>query len=217
MGLPEIMVFLDLGCGLGRDVFLLMNRLGPKGRHTGIDVTNDSIKWCQMNITPTDSRFNFRHVDAYSELYKPFGGKSTTNFSLPNEDGTGDGVGLASVFTHLLEDEGTHYMSDFRRILSPQGRVHASFFLHSEEALEAAKTLGETRWKAAFDIEVGPGVYVNEPQCPSSSFTYTNEAMQRMTPNARPVTRQQCVKGSWSGLHGDLAEEGQDAVILSLA
>ena len=95
MRLPEIMVFLDLGCGLGRDAFLLMNRLGPKGRHTGIDVTNDSIKWWQIKITPTDSRFNFRHVDAHNELYNPFGEKSTTNFSLPNEDGTVDGIGLA--------------------------------------------------------------------------------------------------------------------------
>ena len=108
-------------------------------------------------------------------------------------------------------------MADLRRILSPQGRVHVSFFLHSEEALEATKTLVETRWKAAFDIEVAPRVYVNDPQYPRGSFTYTNEAMQRMTRNARLVTRQQYIKGIWSGLHGDLAEEGLDAVIFSLA
>ena len=57
-----------------------------------------------------DSRFRFHHVDARNELYNPFGQGVTSDFRLPVEDGTVDRIGLASVFTHLLEDEVVHYM-----------------------------------------------------------------------------------------------------------
>jgi hypothetical protein len=39
--------------------------------------------------------------------------------------------------------------------------------------------------------------------------------MQRMMQTAGLTTHRDYVKGAWSGLHGDQAEEGQDAVILS--
>lgn len=214
MGLPPNMSFVDVGCGIGRDAFALMDRLGPSGRYLGVDVTRDSIEWCRRNITPRDPRFRFHHVDARNELYNPFGQGVTSDFRLPVRDGTVDRIGLASVFTHLLEDEVVHYMREFRRVLAPEGRVHASFFLHSPEALEAARTLGKTPWKANFDIELGPGVYANDPVYPRGAVAYTQEAMQRMMQAAGLTMDRGYVRGKWSGLHGDQAEEGQDAVIL---
>lgn len=215
MGLPRDMFFVDVGCGIGRDAFALMDRLGPDGRYLGVDVTRDSIEWCRRNITPRDPRFQFHHVDARNELYNRFGQGVTSDFRLPVEDGTVHRIGLASVFTHLLEDEVVHYMREFRRVLAPEGRVHASFFLHSPEALEAAATRGKTPWKATFGIELGPGVYANDPVYPRGAVAYTHEAMQRMMRTAGLTTHRDYVKGAWSGLHGDQAEEGQDAVILS--
>jgi SAM-dependent methyltransferase len=217
MGLPSDMFFLDMGCGIGRDAFALMDRLGPDGRYLGVDVTRDSIEWCRRAITPRDPRFRFWHVDAHNELYNPFGHGITSDFRLPIEDGTVDRIGLASVFTHLLEDEVVHYMREFRRVLAPDGKVHASFFLHSPEAIASAATSGKTPWKATFDIELGPGVYANDPVYPRGAVAYTHEAMQRMMLAAGLTTHRGYVRGSWSGLYGDQAEEGQDAVILSRA
>lgn len=215
MGLPPDMFFVDVGCGIGRDAFALMDRLGPAGRYLGVDVTHDSIQWCRQNITPRDTRFHFHHVDARNELYNPLGESLTTDFKLPVEDAIVDRIGLASVFTHLLEDEVVHYMREFRRVLKPGGLVHASFFLHSPEVIEAARTKATTPWDAAFDIELGPGVYANDPVYPRGAVAYTDEAMQRMLKASSLTMQRDYVKGDWSGLHGDQAEEGQDAVILS--
>ena len=214
MGLPSDMFFVDIGCGIGRDAFALMDLLDSNGRYLGVDVTRDSIEWCKRNITKNDERFQFHHFDAKNELYNPLGKGYTTDFRLPVKDESVDRIGLASVFTHLLEDEVIHYLKEFRRVLAPGGLVHASFFLYSPEALEAARTLGTTPWKATFEIELGSGVFVNDPVYPRGAVAYTHEAMQRMLKAAGLSMLRDYVKGSWSGLHGDQAEEGQDAVIL---
>ncbi len=217
MGLPPSMSFVDVGCGIGRDAFQLLDHLDANGRYVGIDVTRDSIAWCQRHITPRDARFTFHHFDAVNELYNPFGRHRTMDFRLPSPDASVDRIGLASVFTHLLEDEVLHYMKEFRRVLKPEGRVHASFFLYSREAIEAAHKLGTTAWKATFAIPLSDGVYANDPDYPRGAVAYTDATLRRLMREAGLATDQPYVKGSWSGLHGDAAEEGQDAVILKRA
>lgn len=217
IGLFPDMSFVDLGCGIGRDAFQLFEFLSPLGRYVGVDVTRDSIAWCQRNITPQHPNFSFHHVDAFNELYNPFGRQRTMDFRLPVADASVDRIALASVFTHLLEDEVVHHMSEFRRVLKPDGLVHASFFLHSAEALAAARDSGTTSWKATFEHAQGNGVSANDPVYPRGAVSYTHEAMQRMMKSAGLVSDRPYVKGSWSGLHGDAAEEGQDAVILRRA
>jgi len=217
MGLFPEMTFVDIGCGIGRDAFQLFDYLAQSGEYVGIDVTRDSILWCQRNITPRDPRFTFHHFDAFSELYNPFGKKTTSDFLLPLADGSVDRIGLASVFTHLLEDEVLHYMREFRRVLKPDGQVHASFFLYTKEAIEAARTSGTTPWKATFDISLSPGVYANDPIYPRGAVAYGDDKMRSLMREAGLTTNRPFIKGGWSGLHGDAAEEGQDAVILTRA
>lgn len=215
MGLFPGMTFVDVGCGIGRDAFQLMDFLDDQGRYVGIDVTRDSIAWCRRHVTARDARFSFHHFDAYNELYNPYGRRTTMDFRLPLPDGSADRIGLASVFTHLLEDEVLHYMREFRRVLKPDGRVHASFFLHAPEALAAAARGGSTPW--TFAIPLSDGVYANDPQYPRGAVAYTDAAMRRLMHEAGLTTDRPYVKGAWSGLHGDAAEEGQDAVILKRA
>jgi SAM-dependent methyltransferase len=217
MGLFPDMHFVDVGCGIGRDAFQLMDHLSPQGRYLGVDVTRDSIAWCRRHVTARDARFTFHHVDAHNELYNPFGRQKTTDFALPVDDGTVDRIGLASVFTHLLPDEVLHYLREFRRVLKPGGLVHASFFLHSPEAIEAARSQGTTAWKATFEVPVGDGAWANDPQYPRGAVAYTDAAMRALMAEAGLATDRPYVKGAWSGLHGDAAEEGQDAVILRRA
>lgn len=214
VGLFPGMTLVDLGCGIGRDAFQLLDFLDADGRYVGVDVTRDSILWCQRNITARDPRFRFHHFDAFNELYNPFGRRRTEDFRLPVADGSVDRITLASVFTHLLEEEVVHYMREFRRVLRADGLVYANFFLHSPEALAAARTSGTTSWTASFEHRLGEGVYGNDPTYPRGAVAYSDAAMRRMMARAGLVTDRPYVKGSWSGLYGERAEDGQDAVIL---
>ncbi len=217
IGLHADMCFVDIGCGIGRDAFQLIERLLPTGQYIGLDVTRDSIAWCQRHITPRHPNFSFHHIDAHNELYNPHGRLKTSDFRLPLADASVDRIGLESVFTHLLRDEVLHYMKEFARVLKPDGLVHASFFLYSREALLAAESLGSTAWKATFSLPHGDGVYSNDPAYPRGAVAYTDAAMREMMREAGLTTDRPYIKGAWSGLWGEQAEEGQDAVILRRA
>ena len=121
VGLAPGMRLIDLGSGIGRDAFQLFDLLGPDGEYIGIDVTRDSILWCQDNITARHPNFRFHHFDAENELYNPYGTKTSMDFALPVEAGSVDRIVLSSVFTHLMEVEILHYMREFRRALRPGG------------------------------------------------------------------------------------------------
>ena len=213
-GLTPGMTIVDIGCGIGRDAFHLLDYLDQDGSYIGIDVTRDSIVWCQKNITARDRRFTFHHADAFSELYNPHGAKSTKDIPLPAADQSVDRIVLASVFTHLLEDEVQHYLAEFKRVLKPSGLVYANFFLYSPEALASAAQNGNTAWTATFANHFGGGVYGNDPDYPRGAVAYSDEAMRRLIEGAGLHLHRPFLKGWWSGLHAE-PEDGQDAAIIA--
>jgi len=215
VGLESDMTILEVGCGIGRDALQLTDILSQDGRYVGIDVTRDSIVWCHKNISPQHENFEFHHFDAINELYNPFGSLTTMDYRLPVDDGSVDRIVLASVFTHLLEDEVLHYLQEFRRVLKPSGKVYASFFLYSDNALAAARESHNTPWKATFAHSYGGGVYGNDPDYPRGAVAFTDAAMRRLIDSAGLYMSRPYLKGAWSGLH-DEPDEGQDAVILGL-
>lgn len=217
-GLGPEMTMLEVGCGIGRDALQLIEFLDrDKGRYIGVDVTRDSIAWCQDNITAKYPNFEFHHFDAENELYNPHGHKTSMDFALPIDAGTVDRIFLASVFTHLFEAEVLHYMREFARVLKPDGQVYASFFLRTPEALEASKTKGTTQWAATFENKLSDGVFGNDPAYPRGAVAFTDQAMRRLINAAGLRLIRPYLKGSWSGVHGDDAEDGQDVAILGRA
>jgi SAM-dependent methyltransferase len=216
VGLEQGMTIVELGCGIGRDAFQLVDLLGKNGRYLGIDVTRDSIVWCQNNITPRHPNFTFHHFDAQNELYNPYGTGTSMDFRLPVEDASVARIILASVFTHLLESEVLHYMTEFRRVLKPSGLVYASFFLYSQDAIAAAQVKGNTPWRATFAHALGDGAYTNDPAHPRGAVAFTDTAMRRMTDAAGLRLVRPYLKGWWSGLHEE-PEDGQDVAILGRA
>jgi SAM-dependent methyltransferase len=216
VGLESHMTVVELGCGIGRDAFQLIDLLGESGRYIGIDVTRDSIIWCQNSITPRHPNFTFHHFDAENELYNPYGTKTSMEFRLPVADGSVDRIILASVFTHLLPAEVLHYMREFHRVLKPSGLVYASFFLYSQEAIAAAQIRGKTPWRATFAYPLGNGAYGNDPIYPRGSVAFTDAAMRRMIDASGLRLMRPYLKGWWSGLHAE-PEDGQDAAILGCA
>jgi ubiquinone/menaquinone biosynthesis C-methylase UbiE len=215
-GLEPDMTFLEVGCGIGRDAFQLIDVLGASGRYIGTDVTRDSIIWCQDNITPKHPNFLFHHFDAENDVYNPHGSRTSLDFALPTPDCSVDRIYLGSVFTHLFEAEVLHYMKEFARVLKRGGRVYATFFLHSHEALEAARSKGTTHWQAKFEIPLSDGVYANDPVYPRGGVAFTDRAMRRQIENSGLRLVRPYLKGSWSGLHAE-PDEGQDVAILARA
>jgi ubiquinone/menaquinone biosynthesis C-methylase UbiE len=213
-GLDPGMIVLEIGCGVGRDAFQLIDILNAEGGYIGLDITRDSILWAKRHITPKHPNFVFLHLDAFSELYNPFGRFPATHFILPVPTASIDRIVLTSVFTHMLDDEVLHYMREFRRILKPDGLVYANFFLISDEILKVAETSGHTPWAKNF-VHYGNGRYSADPLHPRGAVAYTDEAMRRMIDMSGLKLKRPYVKGWWSGLYSDAeAEDGQDAAIL---
>jgi SAM-dependent methyltransferase len=214
MELAEGCTVLEIGCGIGRDAFQLVSRQPPIGRYIGIDVTRDSIIWCQKNITTRHPNFVFHHFDAKHELYNPLGSKTSMDFRLPAEDGSVDRIFLGSVFTHLFEEEITHYMKEIRRVLRPDGLAYATFFLYSPEIIEAARRTKRSPNGLTFEYSYGDGCYISDASYPTGSVAFTDEAIQRMIKNASLKLARPYLPGWWSGFFEEAAD-GQEVAILT--
>jgi SAM-dependent methyltransferase len=120
---------LDLGCGMGRMARPLTRYLSAAGQYWGLDVGKPAIAWCQAHLTSAHPNFHFQHLDERSGLYNPEGRLLPKELRLPFPDGVFDFVFLTSVFTHLLPDAAERYLAEVDRVLKPDGRCLATFFL----------------------------------------------------------------------------------------
>lgn len=50
---------LDLGCGTGRDVYLLSKLVGPQGRVIGVDMTDEQLEVARRHVARQTARFGF--------------------------------------------------------------------------------------------------------------------------------------------------------------
>lgn len=215
MGLDRDMTFVEIGSGIGRDAFQLLDIIGPNGRYMGIDVQRESIVWCQQNITKRHPNFEFVHFNAYHELHNPLSTKTTMDFRIPLPDRSVDRVTAGSVLTHIFRDEVTHYMKEIARVLKPEGLAYLTFFLYTEEAVAASRRNNLTPYNLRFEHAYGPGCYINDPAYPTGAVAYTPEAMQAMIDESGLKLARPYLKGLWSGLYAD-GDDGQDVAVLRL-
>ena len=135
---------LDIGCGCGLMALQLEGYLDGNGSYTGVDIHGPSIKWCRYHIFRTHSIFSFDHI---------------RDGQLPYKAHSFDLILLKSVFTHLRPEEVEDYLSEIVRVLRPNGRCLASFFLLNDEqkalAAEAKNALqfnfGDDRWRYVYE------------------------------------------------------------------
>ena len=215
MGLDPTMTFVEIGSGIGRDAFQLLDIIGPQGRYLGIDVQRESIVWCQQNITRLHPNFEFVHFNAYHELHNPLSTKKTMDFQIPLPDRSVDRVAAGSVLTHIFEDEITYYMKEIARTLRPGGLAYLTFFLYTEEAVAASRRDNLTPYNLRFEHPYGPGCYINDLAYPTGAVAYTAEAMQRMIDGSGLKLARPYLKGLWSGLYPD-GDDGQDVAVLTI-
>jgi ubiquinone/menaquinone biosynthesis C-methylase UbiE len=134
---------LDLGSGIGRNARALTAYLDARGSYEGLDIVKKAVDWCQTHYSRFPN-FRFQWADIYSSEYNPTSRISDTEYVLPFTDGDFDLVFLASVFTHMMPDGVVHYISEISRVLKPNGRCVATFFLldpDTTKKVEAGKTV----------------------------------------------------------------------------
>jgi SAM-dependent methyltransferase len=204
---------LEIGCGIGRDAFVLSEILDAKGSYTGTDIIKKSIDWCQTNITPRYPNFLFIHHDVKDQLHNPSGTISTKEIFFPLADHSIQRIILQSVFTHMFEPDIVHYLLEFRRILTQDGLVLASFFIVNEEILEIARKSKLTPYDLTFQHDLGNGCFISNPDVPAGAVAYTPEAIQHFLDAAGLCLKQPIHRGFWSGAYAG-SDFGQDILIL---
>lgn len=127
---------LDVGFGIGRVAIPLTRFLDKNGKYDGLEIVQSGISWCESRITPRYPNFKFKHADIFNSYYNPKGRFKAENYILPNADKHFDLVFLTSVFTHMMPKEVEHYLNEIHRVLKPNGRCFASFFILNQKSSE---------------------------------------------------------------------------------
>lgn len=196
---------LDVGCGTGRVALPLTRYLRPpSGRYAGFDVEPEAIRWCEKHICRHHPHFTFEHVAVSNPNYYT-ASRPSTELRFPYRDAQFDVVLVTSVFTHMLQAEVVHYLSEIRRVLRPHGRVFATFFLLNEESEGLiAEQQGVFEWH-----DMG-GYRTLNPRLPQSGVAYPENQVREWIVQHGLVVRD-VVYGSWCGRTG--RDTGQDIVV----
>jgi SAM-dependent methyltransferase len=118
---------LDFGCGCGRVARQLIQQTQRPRAYLGLDLNQDMIEWCKVNLASRVTGFRFEHHDIYNIGLNPTGRART--LPLPAGDRTISLFNAISVFTHLVQDQVEHYLREAARVLRPRGALHATWFL----------------------------------------------------------------------------------------
>lgn len=159
---------LEIGCSSGRMAIPLTGYLGPAGSYTGMDITKQTIVWCQQNISRHHPNFSFSHIDLYNKRYNRYGRYLAEEYTFPYESESFDFIFLTSVFTHLLPAATENYLREIARLLRHDGRGFFTFFLLNE----AQQSLAEQGYND-IDFIYGAGPYrMRNESVPESAVAY---------------------------------------------
>jgi ubiquinone/menaquinone biosynthesis C-methylase UbiE len=175
---------LDVGCGCGLMALYLKDYLNNNGAYTGVDVHGPSISWCTNHLTTNHPNFRFAQI---------------SDGKLPYDAQSFDVILLKSIFTHLRPQAVENYVSEIARLLKPNGRCLASFFLLNDEQQALANqnalqfTYGDDHWRY---------VYEHSPESASAyKETYILELLRRHNLELREPIRY----GTWTGRKNGLS------------
>lgn len=216
VGLSPDLAVLEIGCGIGRDAIPLTAILDPAqgGRYVGIDIIKPSIDWCVANIQKKHPSFIFHHMDIGDQIHNPGGAVDTLQSNLPVPDSRFDRIILQSVFTHLMQRELEHYLSEFRRVLKPEGLVYVTVFIYDDAIIESAHRQNPAPHGLRFEHKIGTDCRVNDLEYPTGAVAYTATLLSELVAKHGLRQVRTPLKGSWSGFHNH-ASDGQDVLILA--
>jgi SAM-dependent methyltransferase len=201
---------LDIGCGPGRIAAPLTRHL-ESGSYEGFDIVPRSIHWCQRKISARHPRFRFQLADIRNLQYNPTGLQEASAYTFPYSDGEFDLALAASVFTHLRPGEIERYVAEAARVLKPEGRLLASFFLLNEDtqqrlAYSGRRSLGEEQRDGGFPYRSG------DPETPEQMIAVFERDVREIYESAG-LTIESIRYGSWCGRRNSYLGFGQDLVV----
>lgn len=91
---------LDVGCGIGRVVLVLIEFLLDEGKYEGFDVVKKGIVWCENGIVKDFLNFNFKYIFLNNDLYY-FIEDKVENFVFLYENNFFDIIFLFLVFIYM--------------------------------------------------------------------------------------------------------------------
>jgi SAM-dependent methyltransferase len=161
---------LDIGSGNGQKARVLAYHLDRAGSYEGLDVVRKGVEWCQQRYAKFPN-FRFQVADLYSSHYNPEGRYRDADYRLPFPDADFDLVFLCSVFTHMLPDGVSNYISEIGRVLRPGGRCVSTFFLLNHDSLSRVQA-GDS--SLDFTPELGLARVV-DPKNPSKAVAFSED------------------------------------------
>lgn len=200
-GLTQSSKVLDLGCGIGRTALALTQFLTEGGEYDGLDVALDGLEWCREKIAPLYPNFRFHHADLHNEYYAGASVGHAASYRLPFEDNRFDVVFLASVFTHMVPEETQNYLKEIARVLTPQGKLWATWFMVDRgvgaEVLNRPLLDGGGN-RIPINWADGKGHYFTDSNRGTNAVGYDEEIVDAMHEAAalRILTK---VRGTWCG------------------
>lgn len=205
--LKESDVVLDIGCGIGRTA-LPLTKILTTGSYEGFDVVKKGVDWCKRNISSKYPNFQFTFVSLHNDLYNNFKNKGE-EFRFPYADDTFDKAFLFSVFTHLRMEEIQHYLTEIKRVLKPDGKCLATFFLYDRDFVPESQDQG-----FSFPFEYPAGYRLMSKKVQSANIAVSLELLNRMV-DAAGLEIEKIEFGYWNGRKTkDLAVNFQDTVII---
>ena len=120
--LPDLldgMSILDLGCGSGRDCYLLSRLVGERGRVVGVDMTDEQLAVAKENIDFHTEKYGYKQSNV--SFYK---GNIERLDELDLEDESFDIV-VSNCVINLAQDK-AQVLKDVWRLLKPGGEMYFS-------------------------------------------------------------------------------------------
>lgn len=191
---PEDRV-LDVGSGIGRMAIPLISFLREAGSYDGIEIVRDGVDWCAGNISPKNPRFKFHWVNVYNLEYNPQGRIKASEYRFPFPDDSFDFIFLTSVFTHMMPADLENYISEIARVMSPGGRLFATFFLLNPESRDLIRKGSSS---LNFNHE-GLGYLTINPTMPECAIAFPEEYVLGLLENKGFSVQAPMHYGSWSG------------------
>jgi len=110
----EGMTVLDLGCGTGRDVYVVAQLVGPLGKAIGVDMTDEQLEIANRHIDWHAEKFGFWNVKFYKGFIEDLK-------SAGIEDNSIDIVISNCVIT--LSPNKAKVFQEINRVLKPGGEI----------------------------------------------------------------------------------------------